>query len=86
MNLAFIRREDYWIYPLSFVGILFTGAMLYVGVMQMRLILGLFGFSIFFFLTHIVRKNYSKQHAARYLLAYLVISILLALGGYFLTN
>lgn len=86
MKLSFIRQEDYWIYPLSVIGVVFTGFMLYAGAFRLRLVTGLVGFSIFFFLTYIIRKNYSKQRAAGYLLAYLIASIIFALVAYFLTN
>lgn len=86
MKPLFIRREDYWIYPLSILGVLMVGSMLYAGAIQLRLLTGLAGFSIFYFMVYIIRKNYSKRLAALYLLGHLIAAILLALAAYYLTN
>lgn len=86
MRIVFVRQEDYWIFPLSFFGVLFTTIFLYAGVMWMRLMAGLVGLSILYFMLYIIRKNYSKQLAARYLLICLSSAILLALGIHLLTN
>lgn len=86
MKIIFVRQEDYWIFPLSFFGVLFTAIFLYAGVMWMRLTAGLVGFSILYFMLYIIRKNYSRRLAARYLLICLVSAILLALFVHFLTN
>lgn len=86
MKALFIRREDYWIYPLSTLGMLLVASMLYAGAIQLRLLTGLAGFSILYFMTYIIRKNYSKRLAALYLLGHLLASIAFALAAYYLTN
>jgi len=86
MKALFIRREDYWIYALSWIGVVFVATMLYAGAMQLRLIGGLIGFSVFYFMVYIVRKNYNNRLAALYLLGHLAAAIVLALIAYYLTN
>lgn len=86
MKALFIRQEDYWIYPLSITGVVLVAAMLYAGAIQLRLLTGLLGFCIFYFMVYIVRKNYSKRLAALYLLGHLLAAVALALAAYYLTN
>lgn len=86
MKAFFIRREDYWMYPLSIFGVFMIGTMLYAGAMQIRLFTGLAGFCIFYFMTYILRKNYGKRIAASYLFAHLLAAVAMAATAYFLTN
>lgn len=86
MKIIFVRQEDYWVFPLSFFGVLFTTIFLYAGVMWMRLLAGLAGFSILYFMLYIIRKNYGRKYGARYMLICLLSAILLALGIHLLTN
>lgn len=86
MRIIFIRQQDYWIFPLSVVGALLVSVFLYAGVTWIRLVSGLLGIGILYFIYSIIRKNYSYQHAIRYLAITLVSIVLAVLGLYYLTN
>lgn len=86
MKIIFVRKEDYWVFPLSVVGVAGIILMLYAGVMQIRLIGGALGFSILYFMLYIIRKNYGRRLAARYLLINLTTAIIISLVIFILTN
>jgi hypothetical protein len=86
IKLTFLREEDYWLIPGSFISIAFITLCLYAGVMQLRLIGALIGFSGLWFTTYIIRRGYNKRRSSQYLFTCLTISILLSLGIYLLTN
>jgi hypothetical protein len=86
MKIIFVRQEDYWIFPLSFFGVVFTTVFLYAGAMKLRLVSGLIGLSIFYFMMYIIRKNYTKHLAHRYILICLVVSVVTAFSVHLLTN
>ena len=86
MRIIFIRKEDYWIFPLSVIGVLGVVLLLYAGAWVIRLFCGLIGFSTLYFMLYIIRKNYSRRLAARYLFICLSSAILASAGFYFLTN
>lgn len=86
MKIIFVRQEDYWIFPLSFFGVFFTGTFFYAGSGPLKWACGLAGFSTLYFGTYIIRKNYSRRLSARYLFICLLTAILGAIGFYYLTR
>lgn len=85
-KLLFIRREDYWIYFLGSIGIFLAACAMYAGVMYLRILTGLPAFAILYFLTYIIRKNYSRPQSIFFLVWNLLLAILLAMAAYYLTN
>lgn len=86
MKTTFVRAEDYWVFPISFFGVLFAMTALYAGVFWIRFLTGLAGLGILGLTAFIIRKNYSSSLAARYMIICLLLAALAALGAYALTN
>lgn len=86
MKRVLVRREDYWVYPLTGLSLLSLTLFLYAGAGNIKLMSGLIGMSILYFLTYILRKNYSRQFSSGYLLACLIITAILASVAYMLTK
>lgn len=86
MKIVFVRKEDYWIFPLSFVGVVFSTVFLYAGVFSFKLISAFIGFSIIYFGAYIINKNYSRDYAARYIVICAASAAILALISYLLTR
>lgn len=86
MRIIFIRRQDYWIFPLSIISAVMVETFLYAGVFWIRALSGIIGFSLLFFIYSIIKKNYSQKLAVRYFLIMLVAIIATVAALYALTN
>lgn len=86
IKITYLREEDYWLIPLSGFAALLIGMCFYAGVLQLRLLLGLAGFSALYFTTYIIRRGYNKSHANAHVAVIMSASVMIGFGVYLLTN
>ena len=86
MKIVFVRKEDYWIFPLSFVGVLLTSVFLYAGDTGVKLFSGLIGLSLLYFAANLIKKNYSRSYSNKYIVICLLSVVITAGTLYLLTN
>jgi uncharacterized PurR-regulated membrane protein YhhQ (DUF165 family) len=86
MKIVYLRREDYWIYPLSGLGIVFLSLFLYMGSSSLKLMLGVIGITNLYFITYIINKNYTKRHATQFVFVCGVCIVVLSVLAYLLTK
>jgi len=85
-KFAYIKEEDYWVFPLTFLNIIFIALFFYAGVLVFRvpaMILGGIGSKIVF---DKIERSYSLKRAWFHWIVSILLSALIALGFYFITN
>lgn len=85
-HLFFIRREDYWIHFLAGLSVIFGASALYAEVIYIRFSTAVAALGLWWFLTYIIRKNYSKRQATIFLTVHVLLAVVFAYLIYLLTN
>jgi hypothetical protein len=86
IKLSYLRPEDYWIFPLSIISIAAIVFMVYASPFTFRLPAAIVGLGLLWFTAHEVKKGYDKNHAWLHVAICTVLSVLLFIGLFSLTN
>jgi len=83
---SYVKEEDYWVFPLSFLNVLLLAVAFYASVIVFRaptLILGVLGNLLVY---KKLERSYSRGRALFHLCLSVSLSIGLAVWFYFITN